>query len=486
VLLADDDARVLELLQLAFTQERFRVVAAVDGDEAIRRALAERPDLVVLDVRMPRRNGFEVCDYLRHDPEDPGVPIVLLSASGDTEVRIEGLSRGADDFLSKPFSPKELVARARRLLARSAETRAHARRTEQLERELGRARDEARRTGRDLAREQRLRELAYGLGRDLQGTLDLECLAARTLGAAIRQLGCASVAWLAPDEDADEFESRLVRQSGLSDDPRRFAHLALEASGELAALLAGLGRPVLVHELERRPGLRAELAPYMAAGVALLAPLRTGGTLEAVIVADERTDGASWSPDDRESLGALADFAATAHGNARRFRRAQDRELELAAGRAMASLPRLRKAADESWRVAAATVGMLRLPGRSRALLRHAVAFGAWAWGAEGRARLEELERLDPTNRVNALRALIRRGETLEVESCTPPAEAQAAILAGLCARYQVGRSSGRSAFESWETALAWVGSTADPALAEAVRQAAALPARAAPRGRAA
>ena len=120
MLIAEDDARVLRTAADRVHPEHFRVVTARDGDEAIRRAIAERPDLVVLDVQMPRKNGFEVCDWLRHDPEDPQVPIVFVSASADTEVRIEGLARGADDFLSKPFSPRELVARGRRLLARSA------------------------------------------------------------------------------------------------------------------------------------------------------------------------------------------------------------------------------------------------------------------------------------------------------------------------------------------------------------------------------
>ena len=68
VLLADDDAKVLELLHVAFAQQHLRVITAADGDEATRRAIAERPDLIVLDVRMPKRSGLEVCEFLRHDP----------------------------------------------------------------------------------------------------------------------------------------------------------------------------------------------------------------------------------------------------------------------------------------------------------------------------------------------------------------------------------------------------------------------------------
>src|SRR5206468_1644746 len=78
---------------------------------------------VVLDVRLPKKSGLEVCELLRQDPDDPHVPIILVSAAAETEARLQGLARGADDYVAKPFSPKELIARIRRLLARSSETR---------------------------------------------------------------------------------------------------------------------------------------------------------------------------------------------------------------------------------------------------------------------------------------------------------------------------------------------------------------------------
>ena len=105
VLVADEDLRVVELLAFAFQANHFRVSVTQDGDEALRRAQTEKPDLVVADVRLPKRGGLELCDLLRRDPEQGDVPILLLSAANDTESRVEALAHGADGFMSKPFSP---------------------------------------------------------------------------------------------------------------------------------------------------------------------------------------------------------------------------------------------------------------------------------------------------------------------------------------------------------------------------------------------
>jgi len=124
VLLVDDDRRILELLEIAFAAHGFRVLTALEGDAAIRCVLTERPDLLVLDVRLPKKSGLEVCEWLRRDPDDPSVPVIMVSAVADVETRLQAFTRGADDYLTKPFSPKELIARVKRLLARSVEARA--------------------------------------------------------------------------------------------------------------------------------------------------------------------------------------------------------------------------------------------------------------------------------------------------------------------------------------------------------------------------
>ncbi|MFN8586812.1 MAG: response regulator [Candidatus Eisenbacteria bacterium] len=466
VLVADDDPRVIELLHLTLTSHHMRVVTALDGDEAIRRALAERPDLVVLDTRMPGKNGLEVCDWLRHDPEDPHVPVVLLADAPDGEMRLEAFARGADDVLVKPFSPREFVARLQRLLARSRDAREQRRHAQRLERELQRAQDDSRRAAADLRREQRLRELAFGLGRDLQRSLDPDEVAAQLLAAAQRLLGCERLVLFAP-EAGWPGAAPLRWQAYAGADPGGFDERTLRADGELVALVSGLGRPVRRGELERLPAVAPELAPFVTLGAAVFAPVRTRAGLEALLVADERADGLAYSGSDLEMLGALAQLAAPALQNAWRHRAAEDRALELLAERAMAHA-RARHARDESREHAARMAAALGLPARERALAAHAVALGAWAWDGDGRAALGALAAESRSPRLLALAELVERASSLDLPPHLAPELREATLLAAVVVRAQVARTSGRSREEAWSSALGWVSAALDPRLHEA------------------
>jgi two-component system OmpR family response regulator len=113
----DDDAHIREVVRFALDKAGYRVVEAADGLAAIDAFAAHRPDLVVLDILMPEMDGTEVCRALRRDST---VPIVFLSSKDDEIDRIVGLELGGDDYLTKPFSPRELVARVRAVLRRTA------------------------------------------------------------------------------------------------------------------------------------------------------------------------------------------------------------------------------------------------------------------------------------------------------------------------------------------------------------------------------
>jgi DNA-binding response OmpR family regulator len=115
ILVVDDEQTVREMVGLNLRADGYDVVFAADGDEALAVARETRPDLVVLDVMLPGKDGFEVCRTLRHESH---VPILLLSARGEEVDRIIGLELGADDYLTKPFAMRELVARVRAMLRR--------------------------------------------------------------------------------------------------------------------------------------------------------------------------------------------------------------------------------------------------------------------------------------------------------------------------------------------------------------------------------
>jgi len=124
ILLVDDEEDLLDLLTYALRREGFRVLTAQDGAEALRTAQAERPDLIVLDVMMPKMDGIEACQRLREDANLRLVPILMLTARSAEHDEILGLDAGADDYLTKPTSPNLLASRVRALLRRSERTEA--------------------------------------------------------------------------------------------------------------------------------------------------------------------------------------------------------------------------------------------------------------------------------------------------------------------------------------------------------------------------
>lgn len=115
VLLAEDEERMRSLLALYFKGEGFTVIEAADGHQAIDQFRNNRVDLVVLDIMMPGLDGWQICAELRHDSN---VPIIFLTARGEEQDKIFGFELGADDYITKPFSPRLLVARAKALLKR--------------------------------------------------------------------------------------------------------------------------------------------------------------------------------------------------------------------------------------------------------------------------------------------------------------------------------------------------------------------------------
>ncbi|MCA9669031.1 MAG: response regulator transcription factor [Myxococcales bacterium] len=123
ILVVDDDKNIREVVQFALEREGFAVELCADGEAGLRRAQRGGIDLVVLDILMPELDGIEVCRRLRQTTD---LPVVFLSSKGDEIDRIVGLELGADDYLAKPFSPRELVARVRAVLRRGSARRADA------------------------------------------------------------------------------------------------------------------------------------------------------------------------------------------------------------------------------------------------------------------------------------------------------------------------------------------------------------------------
>lgn len=117
ILIVDDEPNILMSLEFLLNQAGFAVRTASDGQAALDAVAEDRPDVVLLDVMMPLKNGFEVCQAIRRDPDCTDVKIVMLTAKGRDVDQEKGLAMGADDYITKPFSTREVVAKIKALVA---------------------------------------------------------------------------------------------------------------------------------------------------------------------------------------------------------------------------------------------------------------------------------------------------------------------------------------------------------------------------------
>ena len=121
ILVVDDEPDIVELVSYNLKKEGFEVSAAADGEEALAKIRKERPDFIILDLMLPGIHGMEICRILRNDPGTKNVPVIMLTARGEEVDKILGLEMGADDYITKPFSPRELSARIKAVMRRITE-----------------------------------------------------------------------------------------------------------------------------------------------------------------------------------------------------------------------------------------------------------------------------------------------------------------------------------------------------------------------------
>jgi len=117
ILVVDDEVNITQILEFSIGAEGFEVITAQNGEEAIERARRERPDLIILDIMMPKIDGYEACRILKANPLTKNIPVLLLTAKGRDIDRRLGYEVGATDYIVKPFSPNKLIERIHRLLS---------------------------------------------------------------------------------------------------------------------------------------------------------------------------------------------------------------------------------------------------------------------------------------------------------------------------------------------------------------------------------
>jgi two-component system alkaline phosphatase synthesis response regulator PhoP len=120
ILIVDDEQNIVVSLEFLMKREGFEVAVASDGESALRKIAEMRPDLVLLDVMMPKKSGFEVCQEIRGNPEWQAIKVIMLTAKGRETEMAKGMALGADAYMTKPFATKDLVTQVKQLLGASA------------------------------------------------------------------------------------------------------------------------------------------------------------------------------------------------------------------------------------------------------------------------------------------------------------------------------------------------------------------------------
>jgi len=119
ILVVDDEIYIVHILDFSLGMEGYEVLTALDGEQALERLKSDKPDLIVLDIMMPKVDGYEVCRTIKSNPDTQHIPVILLSAKGRNVDQKMGFDVGADDYITKPFSPRKLVERINALLGQT-------------------------------------------------------------------------------------------------------------------------------------------------------------------------------------------------------------------------------------------------------------------------------------------------------------------------------------------------------------------------------
>lgn len=322
VLVVDDDARVVELLQITLGGRGYRVMTAHDGEEALEAVYAGHPDFVVLDVRLPRRSGFDVCEVLRKEPEYRNLPIILISGNAATESRLQGLRAGADDYLTKPFSPRELLLKMQRILERNRDRDVLAMKAELLEGEVRRHRDRLREIRADfqshLNRLGTILEKIEELNRNRPMTEVLNNFVLTAVGI----LDFEAVALLVLEDG--RLQPWVQRGLNLRDP----STLEFNPESPMIRLLSLSTHAISTEDLALRPECAQEAGLLSAAGLLWSVGVQGDVGLRAVLCVGERTDRQPLDRFDLKLVEALAMSVGTSLANADSLERTQTAFLE--------------------------------------------------------------------------------------------------------------------------------------------------------------
>lgn len=326
ILVVDDDRRVVDLLQISLSQNGYHVTAASTGEEGLEAVRRDTPDLIILDLRLPKKNGFEVCAALKSSKDTAAIPVIMVSATAEVDARLQGLMHGADDYLTKPFSPKELLIKVRRIFERMEKHETLSTKNRELETEVARNREDLVVRNKELRFQVFSLETLMGLTHQLNSSLDLEALLGTMILSVVGQLRVNSACLFLTDQREDPKRLDAWTFKGVKEDLVRSIHFLYEDEFIRAILPTEgeEGRAVRLQDLSQDPSLERSVGPLYAAGFALVCPVMMKQKLTAILAVGEKVSGQDFQSSDLEMVKALSESAGIAIETARLFKDLQD------------------------------------------------------------------------------------------------------------------------------------------------------------------
>ncbi|HMI31031.1 MAG TPA: response regulator, partial [Candidatus Limnocylindrales bacterium] len=311
ILVVDDDRRVVDLLQISLSQNGYHVTTASTGEEGLEAVRRETTDLIILDLKLPKKNGYEVCAALKSSKDTAAIPVIMVSATAEVDARLQGLMHGADDYLTKPFSPKELLIKVRRIFERLEKSETLSLKNRELETEVARNREDLVVRNKELRFQVFSLETLMGLTHQLNSSLDLESLMGTVVLSVVGQLRVNSACLFLTDAREDPKRLDAWTFKGVKEEVVRSIHFSYddEFTRAIRPLDGEEGRPVRLQDLSEDPALERNVGPLYAAGFTLVCPVMMKEKLTAILAVGEKVSGQDFQTTDLEMVKALSESA---------------------------------------------------------------------------------------------------------------------------------------------------------------------------------
>jgi putative nucleotidyltransferase with HDIG domain len=319
ILLVDDDLKVLEILEESLSRKGYKVKTASNGRQALQSFETQNPQLVVLDMMLPDLNGLEVMEQFRESSRNGDVPVLILSANGDVDVRMAGLEGGAEDYIVKPVALKEFCTKVERTIERSTKAKALRDKQDALESQLTRGQEDMSQVTKDLKRQLFSMKTLFSVSQDLNRVLDTDELVNVVSLTLLGELRISSLALFSLERENDEHFT-LLGVKGFSG--KKFDGISIGRESEFTALLDEAHDP---RRLARNPDRTwARVLPDLRLAVfEYVTPIKVREKIKGIIFTGPKLNGEDYTNYDKDMMTFIANSTGIGMENARLLKQLQ-------------------------------------------------------------------------------------------------------------------------------------------------------------------